>query len=459
MSSLSAARQRIQSLLDENSFVEIGAGVRGRATEFNPEAVGTPSDGVVTGYGVIDDKLVCVYSQDVSVLHGTVGEMHARKITEIYDFAIRMGAPVIGFIDSAGVRLQDGVDALNGFALIYGRQAKASGVIPQITAVFGTCGGGLALAASMSDFTLMEENAHLFVSSPNTLEGNLEEKNNTASAKSRAAAGVADFVGSEEEVIAKVRELIGLLPANNDDEAYAECTDEINRDCPGIASSQSDPELIIREAADDGKFFEIKEAFATDLMVGFARFGGTTTGVIGNREKKLSAGGCTKAAGFVAFCDSFGIPIVTLTNISGYATTIREENFMGEAAARLAMAFASATVPKINVITEKAFGSAYAVMNPKGSGADLTIAFPNARIGLMDANLAVHIIAPAAEGEELEQMKQFYKDMQSSLESAAARGLVDQVVEPAELRRYLVGALEVLYTKREVLPARKHTGK
>ena len=149
MSSLSAARQRIQSLLDENSFVEIGAGVRGRATEFNPEAVGTPSDGVVTGYGVIDDKLVCVYSQDVSVLHGTVGEMHARKITEIYDFAIRMGAPVIGFIDSAGVRLQDGVDALNGFALIYGRQAKASGVIPQITAVFGTCGGGLALAASM----------------------------------------------------------------------------------------------------------------------------------------------------------------------------------------------------------------------------------------------------------------------------------------------------------------------
>lgn len=462
MSSSSTARQRILSLLDENSFVEFAAGVRARATDFNMYPAETPSDGVIIGNGVIDNRLVYVYSQDVSVLGGSIGEMHAKKIAELYDLAIRTGAPVIGLLDSSGIRVQEGPDALDAFGRLYGQQAKASGVIPQITAVFGRCAGGLAIAASLSDFTLMAEDAQLFVNAPNTIAGNHEERNNTASAQSRAASGCVDFTGSGDVVIRKVRELISLLPSNYEDKAFVESGDDLNRDTPGAAASVADSAAIAKEAADDGKFLELKAAYAADMVTGFATFGGTTAGIVGNRETNsggsaLSADGCSKAADFVRFCDAFGIPVISFTNISGFAATMEDENKVGLAAAKLTGAFACATVPRVNVITGRVIGSAYAVMNAKGTGADFTMAFPDAYIGIMDASNAARVIAPDAEKEEFVQIKNDYEKLQGSVESAAARGLVDQIVEPSDLRRCLIGALEVLYTKRVFMPARKHS--
>ena len=435
MSSISAARQRVHSLLDEKSFVEIGAGARARATELNPEPVGTLTDGVITGYGTIGDKPVCVYSQDSSILGGSIGEVHALKIAAIYDLAVRIGAPVIGLVDSAGLRLQEGVDALNAFAQIYANHAKASGVVPQVMAVFGNCGGGLALAASMSDFTMMEENARMFVNAPNTLAGNHEEENDTANAQHRAKAGVVDYVGSEDEVIAKIRELIGMIPSNYEDEAYEENEDEMNRDCSGLTNASTDVDEILKEATDNGEFLELK------------------------RDPLLTTEGCAKAASLTCFCDAFGIPIVTFTNATGYASTIENENRMGKTAARFTLALVSATVPKINVIMKQAYGSAFAIMNPKGAGADFTIAFPNATVGIMDAAVAAKLISKDAPPEEYEEVKNFYEEMQNSIDTAAGRNLVDQIVEPKDIRRYLIGALEILYTKREQAPARKHASK
>lgn len=463
MKGISTARQRILTLLDDNSFVEIGAGIRARATDFNLDPASTPSDGVITGYGTVGDRLVYVYSQDASVLGGSIGEMHARKIAGIYELAVRTGAPVVGLLDSAGMRVQEGVDALDAFARIYGQQTAASGVIPQIDVVFGRCGGGLAVSASLADFTFMESGAQLFVNAPNVLAGNHEEKNNTAAAASRAAAGAVDFVGGEDAVLLKTRELLLMLPSNYEDDAAEECTDELNRDCPGAASSAADPAAILSEAADDGLFLELKPSFAADMVTGFARLGGTTAGIVGNRAAAagtvLTADGALKAADFVRFCDAFGIPVVTFTNVTGFAATVGEEDRIGLAAAKLTAALAGATVPKVNVITGQAFGSAYAVMNAKGAGADLTLAFPGAKIGVMEASLAAKVIAPDAEKADYEQTRKRYDELQCSLDGAAARGLVDQVVEPQDLRRYLIGALEVLYTKRQPVPAKKHSSR
>lgn len=463
MNSSSAAGQRILSLLDNNSFVEIGAGVRARATDFQMDPADMPADGVITGYGVINDRLVYVYSQDSDVLGGSIGEMHAKKIIQVYDLAVRTGAPVIGLLDSSGLRVQEGTDGLDAFARLYGAMAKASGVIPQITAVFGRCAGGLAIAASLSDFTFMEENAQLFVNAPNTIAGNYEEKNNTASAASRAAAGCTDYVGTETDVLSKIRELVCILPSNFEDDIASECRDEMNRDCTGAAASVDDPALLAAEAADNGRFFELKSDHARDMVTGFARFGGTTAGVAGNRKTAsgnvLTADGCAKAADFVRYCDAFGIPVITFSNVDGFARTIEDENRAGLAAARLTSVFAGSTVAKINVITGRLLGSAYAVMNAKGTGADITMAFPGSYIGIMDADLAARVIAPEAGQQELLRLKEEYESKQGSPDSAAARGLVDLVVDPLDLRRYLIGTLEILYTKRAQMPVRKHAAK
>ena len=317
MSSSSKARQRITALLDENSFVEIGAKVTARATDFNLKPEQTPSDGVITGYGVIDSNLVFVYSQDVSVLGGSIGEMHARKIASIYDLAIRTGAPVIGLVESAGFRLQEGVDALNAFGTIYARQAKASGLIPQITAIFGNCGGGLALIPAMTDFAFMAQDAKLYVNAPNTLSGNKEDKNDTAAASVKAEGGSVDAVGTEEEILDEIRTLVSMIPSNNEDEAAISCTDDLNRASSLVAAGLADPSLVLSDIADDGLFFETKRECAPEMATGFIRLGGTTAGVVANRsavydengeEKKsfdtvLTAAGCYKAADFVRFCD------------------------------------------------------------------------------------------------------------------------------------------------------------
>ncbi len=472
MSSSSKARQRITALLDENSFVEIGARVTARVTDFNMKPAQTPSDGVITGYGVIDGSLVYVYSQDASVLGGSIGEMHAKKIAGIYDLAIKTGAPVIGLIESAGLRLQEGVDALNAFGTIYAKQAQASGVIPQITAIFGNCGGGLALVPAITDFTLMAEDAKLFVNAPNAIAGNNEDKNDTAAAAAKAKSGSVDTVGTEEDVLTQIRTLVTLLPSNNEDEAVSDCEDDLNRAVTAVANGLADPSIVLSEIADDGIYFETKSEYAKEMATAFIKLNGTTVGVVANRsalyneqgevaesfEKVLTAGGCYKAADFVKFCDAFEIPVITLTNVTGFAATEAEEKKVADAAGKLTAAFAGATVPKVNVIMENAVGSAYAVMNAKATGADFTIALPDARVGIMDAKLAAHVLCDGTSEEVAETAKK-YDALQNSIDSAAARGYVDQIVEPEDLRKYLIGAVEVLYTKREELPVKKHSAK
>lgn len=469
MSSTSKARQRILSLLDANSFVEIGAKVKARATDFNTAPAGEASDGVITGYGLIDGRLVYVYSQDADVLGGSIGEMHAKKIVGIYHLAMRTGAPVVGLIDSAGIRLQEGMDALNAFGAIYAQQAKASGVVPQISALFGNCGGGLALFPAMTDFTLMEADARLFVNSPNAIAGNREDKNNTAAADKKAAAGDVDFVGTQDEVLAQIRFLIGLLPSNNEDEAAEDCADDLNRVCTSAAAFVEDPAAALLEIVDNGLFFEVKKKYAPEMVTGLARLGGTTVGIIANRSacfgedgsrvaefgNKLTAAGCTKASALVRFCDAFDLPVISLTNADGFAASEAEENTVAAAAAGLAAAFAGATVPKINVITNRAGGSAYAVMNSKALGADLTIAYEDASVGILPGKLAAPVLCSGT-SEEIAQAAKDYDALQNSIDAAAARGYVDQIVEPSEIRKYLIGAVEVLYSKREALPSRKH---
>ena len=473
MSTTSQASQRINALLDGNSFVEIGALVTARATDFNLKQTETPSDGVITGYGVIDGNLVYVYSQDASVLGGTMGEMHAKKIANLYDLAMKTGAPVIGLIDSAGLRLQEATDALNAFGEVYMKQVNASGVIPQITAIFGSCGGGLAVVPGLTDFTFMEEKkAKLFVNSPNAIDGNEISKCDTSSAAFQSEeAGLVDVVADEAMVLAQIRELIALLPANNEDDmSYTECTDDLNRVCSDLVNCAGDTAIALSRLSDNGVFFETKRNYAKDMVTGFIRLNGATVGAVANRtevydadgkvsekfEDVLSVNGCNKAADFINFCDAFGIPVLSLTNVKGYASCKCAEKRIAKAAARLTYAFANATVPKVNVITKKAFGSAYVAMNSKALGADITMAWPDAEIGTMDAKLAAKIICDGKGADAIDACAKEYAALQTSAQSAARRGYVDQIVTPEETRKYVIGAFEMLYTKREERPAKKH---
>lgn len=474
MSTTSKASQRIAALLDDNSFVEIGGLVTARATDFNLKPNETPSDGCITGYGVINGNLVYVYSQDASVLNGTIGEMHAKKITNLYDLAMKTGAPVIGLIESAGLRLQEATDALAAFGEIYLKQTMASGVIPQITAVFGTCGGGLGLFPTMTDFTFMEEkNAKLFVNAPNALDGNVITKCDSSSAKFQAEeSGIVDVVADEATILEKVRELVSFLPANNEDDAsfLEDCTDDLNRVNPEIAGCVGDTSVALSILADDNNFFEVKSGYAKNMVTGFLRLDGVTVGAVANRSEicdeegkvaekldaVLTAEGCEKAAEFVNFCDAFGIPVLTLTNVKGYEATLASEKTIAKAAAKLTYAFANATVPKVNVVIGKALGTAYVVMNSKAIGADITMAWPDAQIGVMDGKLAAKIMYDGQGADVINEKAAEYEALTLNVTSAAKRGYVDQIVNAADTRKYVIGAFEMLFTKSEDRPAKKH---
>ena len=474
MSTTSKASQRIAALLDDNSFVEIGGLVTARATDFNLKPNETPSDGCITGYGVINGNLVYVYSQDASVLNGTIGEMHAKKITNLYDLAMKTGAPVIGLIESAGLRLQEATDALAAFGEIYLKQTMASGVIPQITAVFGTCGGGLGLFPTMTDFTFMEEkNAKLFVNAPNALDGNVITKCDSSSAKFQAEeSGIVDVVADEATILEKVRELVSFLPANNEDDAsfLEDCTDDLNRVNPEIAGCVGDTSVALSILADVNNFFEVKSGYAKNMVTGFLRLDGVTVGAVANRSEicdeegkvaekldaVLTAEGCEKAAEFVNFCDAFGIPVLTLTNVKGYEATLASEKTIAKAAAKLTYAFANATVPKVNVVIGKALGTAYVVMNSKAIGADITMAWPDAQIGAMDGKLAAKIMYDGQGADVINEKAAEYEALTLNVTSAAKRGYVDQIVNAADTRKYVIGAFEMLFTKSEDRPAKKH---
>ena len=478
-STQTSASNRIHALLDENSFVEVGACVTARSTDFNMPSKETPADGVVTGYGTIEGCLVYVYSQDASVLGGSVGEMHAKKITKLYNMAMKTGAPVIGLVDCAGLRLQEATDALNGFGEIYMSQTLASGVIPQITAVFGACGGGMAVSAAMADFTLMESRSgKLFVNSPNAIHENYTEKCNTASAEFQSKeAGMVDFTGEGEELLSKIRTLISILPSNNqDDLSYTECKDDLNRICSDLSNYVGDTAIALTMISDDQFFLETKKDYAPSMVTGFIRLNGATIGCVANRteaynesgiktasyEPLLTARGCEKAAEFVNFCNAFDIPVLTLVHTKGYETTMCSEKRIGKAAAKLTYAFANATVPKVTVVIGEAFGTAYLTMNSKSIGSDMVYAWQNASIGMMDAEEASKIIhadeiAKAEDGKALISEKaESYKKLQSSAVSAAKRGYVDDIIDASETRARVIAAFEMLFTKNEDRPAKKH---
>ncbi len=471
-----SAKERILSLLDQNSFVEIGALVTKRSTDFNLNEKEAPADGVITGYGLINEKPVYVYSQDASALNGTMGEMHAKKIVNIYELALKVGAPVIGLIDCAGFRLQEATDALASFGSVYLKQTFASGVIPQITAILGSCGGGVAISSSLSDFTFMEEtSAKLFVNSPNSITNNYIEKCNTSSATYQSEHGVVDGIGTREEIFSKIRDLVALLPGNNEEDSINECQDDINRVSEDLQNELEDPALLLTEIADNHKFVELKKDYAKDMVVGFLSLDGATVGAIANRsalykedkkeetfETVLSTNGCKKAADFINFCDAFQIPVVSFTNATGYKATMEEEKTIAKATAGLTYAFANATVPKINIVVGKAYGSAYITMNSKHIGADLVFAYPDAKIGMMDEKNAVQIMY----AEEIKSAKDAvsfinekaneYEALQSSCLSAAKRGYVDSIIDPKTTRKQLIYGFDMLYTKREYRPSKKH---
>lgn len=451
------AVERINALLDERSFVEIGQAVTARSTDFQLDKVETPSDGVVTGYGLINGCPVYVYSQDADVLGGSIGEMHARKIVNLYDLAIKTGIPVIGMIDCAGIRLQESTDALHAFGMIYKKQAQASGVILQISAIFGNCGGGLSVFPTLTDFTLMEENGQLFVNAPNAIEGNRKEVLNSASAAFQSKeAGTVDFVGNETEVFEEIRKLTEIFPSNNKDQSKAaDCVDDLNRICENI--SAGDGKEVLVQIADQNEFVELKKDYGNDMAIGFIRLDGETIGCVANKEERISAQGAKKAASFVKLCDAFGVGILTITDTVGFAAEIEQEKELSQAIGAMTGAFVQATVPKVNVISKKAFGSAYVSMNSKSIGADFVYAWNDAKIGMMETDMAAKIMNPGANADVLKEKAQEYEELQSDVFTAARRGYVDTVIDPAETRKYVIGAFEMLYTKREMQIPKKHS--
>lgn len=464
-----SARERIENLLDDNSFVEIGAGISARNTDFNMTSKETPSDGVITGYGIVNDSVVYVYSQDINVLNGSVGEMHAKKISKIYDLALKTGAPVVGMIDCSGLRLQEATDALNAFGEIYLKQVQASGIIPQITAVFGTCGGGAALIPAMSDFTLMtEKTAKVFVNSPNALENNDISKCDTSAAAYQAKAGLCDIVASDDaDVITNIRELLSFLPDNNTVCNDSDCADDLNRE-NGALASMKNAKAVLTDIADDHHFLELKAQSGKEMVIGFLKLDGMTVGAVANTravtnkdgeeeevDHVLSTAGARKAADFVKFCDAFDIPVLTLVDVKGFKASRHEENTIARACAALTAAFAGASVAKVTVITGEAYGSAYLAMNSKHIGADMVFAYPDAKIGMMNAQSAAKImyadeIAASDNGAAVVAQKAAeYDALQTSPYAAAKHGYVDDIIEPAATRKRVIAAFEMLADKDE----------
>lgn len=428
------ARRRIAAILDEGSFVEIGAYVTARdaAAETDEKACG---DGVVTGYGTIGGCLMYVYAQDPGYKGGSLGEMHAAKIAKIYGMAMDMGAPVLALLDCAGVRLSEGADSLQSFGALFRNQAQASGVVPQITVVYGNCGGGLSVSAAMSDFVFMAEDAKLYLNSPNAVKGNFEGKCDTAAAKYQSEkVGICDAVGTEAEIAAEVKKLAAMLPENYlDDFSALENTDSLNRSVAGIEKAADKAEMI-KMLADDGRFFEVKKDYGKDVTAGLIRIGGNTVGVVANSDRKLGYCGCRKADKLISFCEAFGIPVVTLVDVDGFKTCEENEKNLSVRLAELINAYAEATVPMVTVVAGHAYGTAGVAMGSKSLGADIVYAWKDAKMGLMDEALQAEID------------ESFDKARNTALYNAK-RGYVDDLIDPSETRQRVAAALEMLYTK------------
>lgn len=474
------ARERLHFLLDEGSFEEIGMLVSHRSTDFGMEKEIYPGDGVVTGYGTIAGRLVYVFSQDFTVFGGSLSETHAEKICKIMDLAMKNGAPVIGLNDSGGARIQEGVVSLGGYADIFYRNTLASGVIPQLSAIMGPCAGGAVYSPAITDFILMVENtSYMFVTGPNVVKTVTHEvvtSEELGGATTHATkSGVTHFACANEiEAIKHIKELLSYMPQNCEELPPAlpyEGTDEhrtaLNNIMPENASQPYDIREVISEVIDAGTFLEVHKDFAENIVVGFARLAGRSIGIVANQPAFLAGvldiHSSTKGARFVRFCDSFNIPLLVFEDVPGFLPgTDQEWNAIITNGAKLLYAFCEATVPRITVITRKAYGGAYDVMNSKHIGADMNFAWPTAEIAVMGAKGAAEIIfkreITKAENPEAKwrEMEQLYSDKFANPYRAAERGFIDEVIEPAETRIKLIKAFKMLENKVVNHPRKKH---
>lgn len=470
------ARERIAMLFDEGSFIEVDAFVTQRYDNIGG-VENVPAEGVVTGYGTVDGRLVYAYSQDYTVVNGSVGEMHAEKICRIMDMALKMGAPIVSILDSDGARISEGLDVLKGYGEIFHKSAIASGVIPQISVVLGQCAGGAAFATAMADFTFMVDKiSHVFMNGPSVVKGSTNDDitaDNLGGAEVHSTkSGLAAVrCATEDECFAQIKNLLSYLPSNNLDSSFMyECTDDLNRVSQTLnelisdSNAAYDMKTVIDEVVDNGEFTEMYAAFAQNIITGFARMNGSAVGVVANAaNSELDSKASEKGARFVRFCDSFGIPVVTFTDVSGYVVDKEEEyNGIIRHGAKLLYAFSEASVPKINVIVNKAYGSAYIAMNSKHLGADIVLAWPTAEISVMGADGAANIVfeddIAASDNPVATRNAKIaeYKEKFASPYAAAARGYVDDVIEPDSTRQRVISALEMLMSKRENRPAKKH---
>ncbi len=467
------ARERIEMLFDENTFVELDMFMKHRCTNFGQDKKELPGEGVVTGYGTIDGRLVYAFAQDFTVEGGSLGEKHAHKIWKVMDLAMKMGAPCVGINDSGGARIQEAVDALSGYAGIFYRNTAASGVIPQISVIMGPCAGGAVYSPAITDFIYMVKNtSQMFITGPAVIKS-VTAEDVTAEALGGAMthntrSGVAHFAAeNEEDCINQIRYLLSFLPSNNmEDAPIVETGDDpdrqdesLNTVIPDNPNAPYDMKDVIRSIVDNGEFYEVHEHFATNIICCFARFDGRSVGIIANQPNVMA--GCLdvdasdKSARFIRFCDAFNIPLVNLVDVPGFLPGVDQEHSgIIRHGAKMLYAYSEATVPKVTVITRKAYGGSYIAMCCRELGADQVMAWPSAEIAVMGPAGAANIIFrkdPDKDQKTAEYVEEF-----ATPYKAAERGYADMVIEPKETRPLIITALNALASKREVGPAKKH---
>ncbi len=477
------ARERLNILFDNNSFVEIGAFVKHRCTDFDLKYKELPADGVVTGYGQVEGRLVFAFSQDFTVSGGSLGEYHAEKIVKIQEMAMKTGAPIVGIQDSGGARVEEGVAALSGYGKIFRNNTMASGVIPQISVIMGPCAGGAVYSPAITDFIFMvDKTSKMFITGPEvirTVTGEEVSSEKLGGAMTHnSVSGNAHFIGEDDEItLEMVRELIGYLPSNNMEEVpVCESGDDLNRKIsllneiiPENPNKAYDMYEVIEQIADDGKLFDVMPHFAKNIITCFIRLAGSTVGVIAS-QPKIGAGcldidASDKAARFIRFCDAFNIPLLTIEDVPGFLPgSSQEYGGIIRHGAKMLYAYSEATVPKVTVILRKAYGGAYIAMCNKELGADMVFAWPTAQIAVMGASGAVNIIScvrkeieTADDPEKVRKEKTAeYEEKFNNPYVAAGLGYVDAVIEPSATRQSVISAFDILNSKCESLPAKKH---
>jgi len=474
------ARERIDLLVDEGTFVELNPFIEHRSRDFGLENKKGPGDGVVTGFGKVNGRPIYLFSQDFTVFGGALGEMHAKKIAYVMDLAVKNGTPFVGLNDSGGARIQEGVLSLDGYGHIFYRNSIYSGVIPQISVILGPCAGGAVYSPAITDFVFMvEKTSQMFITGPKVIETVTGEKisqEDLGGARVHSTiSGNAHFKGeTEEEVIAQVRKLLSYLPQNNEEKPPVYETNEDNDYRPDLADivpvdavRPYDVRNVIEQVVDEGSFFEVHENFARNIVVGFARIKGEVVGLVCNQPKYMAGGldidSSDKAARFIRFCDSFNIPIITFEDVTGFFPGVKQEHGgIIRHGAKILYAYSEATVPKLTVILRKAYGGAYVALNSKAIGADIVFAWPNAEIAVMGPQGAANIIfakeiqnSPNPEQTRAEKIEE-YRSKFANPYVAASQGMVDDVIDPRDTRIKIIQTLDMLRTKKETRPHKKH---